>query len=188
MQKWIWLLSASLILGSAACAGAATQPSVSPTAPPPIAITSPAFEPGAEIPKKYTCEGDDSSPPLEWAAPPAGTQSFALIVDDPDAPIRVWVHWVVFNIPADSRGLPDSASRAQSKTINLPQGAVQGKTSFNRNDYGGPCPPAGEHHYVFHLYALDTTLSSETMDKAALLEAMQGHVLAQGELTGVFKR
>jgi Raf kinase inhibitor-like YbhB/YbcL family protein len=188
MRKIVSTLSAVLILSSAACGFVATQPSASPTAPPPITITSPAFEPGAEIPAKYTCDGEDSSPPLEWADPPEGTQSFALIVDDPDAPIRIWVHWVVYNLPSESRSLPDSASRAKGKTFNLPEGAVQGKSSFNRTDYGGPCPPGGQHRYVFHLYALDTVLGSETMDKAALIKAMQGHILAQGELMGVFTR
>ena len=109
-------------------------------------------------------------------------------MDDPDAPIRIWVHWVVYNLPPESRGLPDGASRPKGKTFNLPDGAVQGKSSFNRTDYGGPCPPAGQHRYFFHLYALDTVLGSDTMDKAALIKAMQGHILAQGELMGVFKR
>jgi len=188
MRKLASTLSTILILSSAACAVIATQPSASPTAPPPITITSPAFEPGAEIPAQYTCDGEDISPPLEWAAPPEGTRSYALIMDDPDAPIRIWVHWVVYNLPPESRGLLDGASRAKGKTFTLPEGSVQGKSSFNRTDYGGPCPPGGEHRYVFSLYALDTVLGSETMDKAALLEAMQGHILAQGELMGVFKR
>ena len=186
MRKIVSTLSAA-ILGTAACTAAATQTSASPTAPPSITITSPAFEPGAAIPAQYTCDGDDISPPLEWSASPEGTRSLALIMDDPDAPIRIWVHWVVYNLPA----VPRSGRRRiprEGKTFNLPDGAVQGKSSFNRTDYGGPCPPAGEHHYVFHLYALDTVLGSETMDKAALLEAMQGHILAQGELMGVFKR
>ncbi len=153
-----------------------------------LAITSPAFQPNASIPAKYTCQGDDLSPALEWAAPPAGTKSLALILDDPDAPMGTWVHWVVYNLPASARGLPENASQGASKTANLPEGALQGMNSFNRVNYGGPCPPSGEHHYIFHLYALDTVISGDSLNKEALLKAMAGHILAQGELVGLYKK
>lgn len=155
---------------------------------PSIELSSPAFESGKLIPVQYTCDGEDSSPPLEWGYPPEGTRSFALIMDDPDAPAGTWVHWVVYNLPAESRSLPEGASRARASDFSLPQGAIQGKTSFNRTDYGGPCPPSGEHRYFFRLYALDSTLEDRPMNKTALLKAMEGHILAQGELMGVYQR
>ncbi len=188
MKPLVRAISLMFLLGAAACAGASQAPDATPTPPAPIAITSPAFEPGGAIPKQYTCEGDDISPPLEWADPPAGTQSLALIMDDPDAPMRTWVHWVVYNLPPDARALADGASKANGKKFNLPQGAVQGTSSFKRADYGGPCPPAGQHHYVFHLYALDAPVEGKALDKEALLKAMEGHILAYGELVGVFSR
>jgi Raf kinase inhibitor-like YbhB/YbcL family protein len=153
-----------------------------------LTITSPSFVESAEIPQKYTCQGDDISPALAWSTPPAGTQSLALIVDDPDAPGGTWVHWVVYNLPADSKGLSESASQGKSITTNLPQGAIQAKNSFNRPNYGGPCPPSGEHHYIFHLYALDTMISGKPLNKIALLKVMDGHILALGELTGLYKK
>ncbi len=153
-----------------------------------LAITSPDFATNTSIPAKYTCQGDDTSPALDWSAPPGGTKSLALIVDDPDAPGGVWVHWVVYNLPANSRGLPEGASQGKSTASSLPAGAVQGKNSFKRVNYGGPCPPSGEHHYRFHLYALDTTLSGDALDKAALLKAMNGHILGQGELVGLYRK
>ncbi len=153
-----------------------------------LAITSPAFATNTSIPMKYTCQGDDTSPALDWPAPPNGTKSLALIVDDPDAPGGIWVHWVVYNLPADSRGLPAGASQGKSSASSLPAGAVQGKNSFKRVNYGGPCPPSGEHHYRFHLYALDTTISGDALDKSALLKAMDGQILGQGELVGLYKK
>jgi Raf kinase inhibitor-like YbhB/YbcL family protein len=155
--------------------------------PPALEITSPAFQPGASIPQKYTCQGEDLSPALEWSAPPAGTKSLALIMDDPDAPGGTWVHWVVYNLPPSARGLPESASQAAGK-VSLPEGALQGKNSFSRVNYGGPCPPSGEHHYRFHLYALDDALSGDSLNKEALLKAMDGHILAQGEMVGLYKK
>ncbi len=153
-----------------------------------LTITSPAFATNTSMPVIYTCQGDDTSPALDWPAPPNGTKSLALIVDDPDAPGGIWVHWVVYNLPADSRGLPSGASQGKSSASSLPAGAVQGKNSFKRVNYGGPCPPSGEHHYRFHLYALDTTISGDALDKSALLKAMDGHILGQGELVGLYKK
>ncbi len=144
-------------------------------------ITSTAFEPGAPIPARYSCDGDDISPPLAWADVPPDTQSFALIFDDPDAPGGTWNHWLLFNLPADTRALPENTT--------LPTGTRIGKNSWGRTDYGGPCPPHGTHRYFFKLYALDTTLSlADGASKSEIEAAMNGHILAQAELMGTFTR
>ena len=182
-----WLIVAGGLAVLSACAGKTVAlQGANGDAPVGLTLTAEAFAPGQAIPIKYTCHGQDISPPLAWSGAPAGTQSLALVMDDPDAPMGTWVHWVVYNIPADAAGVSEGASQAKAVAFNLPAGAQQGMTSFRRAEYGGPCPPSGVHRYVFHLYALDTILAQQGMDKAALLEAMQGHVLAQGELTGVF--
>lgn len=146
-------------------------------------ITSTAFQSGAPIPKQYTADGANQSPPLRWSEPPKGTQSFALICDDPDAPSGTWVHWVLFN-------LPDHRELAAGGWAPLPSGATQGKNSFNKIGYGGPDPPEGKlHHYLFKLYALDVTLNLPSgASKAQLVEAMEGHILARGELMGTYQR
>jgi len=149
-------------------------------------LTSSAFGAGQAIPAKYTCTGQDVSPPLSWTDPPPGTQSLALIMDDPDAPAGVWVHWVIYNLPVTSRGLPEAVPARQPE---LPDGSRQGVNSWNRSGYGGPCPPSGTHRYVFKLYALDTVLSLPAVaSKAQLLNAMQGHILAQAELMGTYAK
>ena len=146
-----------------------------------IAITSPAFAHGKPIPVEYTCDGDDISPPLQWAEPPANTQSFTLIMDDPDAPVGTWDHWILFNIPADTRNLSAAATP--------PLGSVDGNNSWRRTGYGGPCPPRGTHRYFFKLYALDTTLNLPAgTNKDDVLAAMDGHILAQSELMGTYTR
>lgn len=152
-------------------------------------LTSPAFAHGAAIPAEFTCDGDDRSPPLEWRGAPPGTQSFALIVDDPDvpdpaAPRRIWVHWVVWDLPASVTRLePGASGRA------MPEGCREGMNDSNERGYGGPCPPRGRHRYFHRLYALDRTLG-ELPDptKAGLLRAMEGHVLATAELMGTYER
>lgn len=160
-----------------------------PERKPSFSITSSAFAPNGIIPAQYTCEGSDASPPLSWSGSPSGTQSFALIVDDPDAPDpakpqRVYVHWVVYNLPADANGLPENASRS-----GMPPGAVQGKNDWGKNQYGGPCPPIGRHRYFFKLYALDTDLSFVSPPtKKDLEKAMQGHILGQAELVGTYQK
>jgi Raf kinase inhibitor-like YbhB/YbcL family protein len=154
-----------------------------------LALTSPAFTQGGSIPSKYTCEGDDLSPPLIWTGAPAGTKSFALIVDDPDAPDpakpqMVYVHWVLYNVPASTTSLPENATKA-----GLPKGAMQGTNDWHKPQYGGPCPPIGRHRYFFKLFALDselTGLSSPT--KPDLLKAMEGHILGQSELMGTYQK
>lgn len=150
-----------------------------------MVLSSPAFAAGASIPAGYSCDGKDQSPPLRWTGAPAGTQSFALIMDDPDAPAGTWVHWLIFNIPAQATGLPEAVRPAAK----LDDGSVQGTNSWRRVGYGGPCPPRGQHRYFFKLYALDSMLSlSSSASKADLLRAMEGHILAQAELMGVYRR
>lgn len=148
-------------------------------------MTSGAFAPGEPVPVRYTCDGDDVSPPLQWSDPPDGTQSFVLIADDPDAPGRTWVHWVLYNLPAQARSLPE----AVAPEADTAGGDRHGENSWNRLGYGGPCPPSGSHRYFFKLYALDTALDLEAgADKARVLEAMEGHILAQAELMGTYSR
>jgi hypothetical protein len=155
----------------------------------PLTLSSSAFSDGGAIPRRYTCEGDDISPPLAWQDPPAGTQSFALIVDDPDAPDpkaprMTWVHWVLYNLPPSARGLPEGVTRAA-----LPKGALEGTNDWKRTGYGGPCPPVGRHRYIHKLYALDTLLPDlKRPTKAALERAMDGHVLARAELIGTYQK
>lgn len=151
-----------------------------------LEITSTAFQQGTPIPARFTCDGEDVSPPLKWTGAPPETKSFALICDDPDAPIGTWVHWVLWNLPASAASLPQGAE----KTNQLPAGTAQGANDFKRTVYGGPCPPGSKpHHYFFKLFALDTTLSLKPGSKKKdLLKAIEGHVLAQGELMGTYTR
>ncbi len=148
-------------------------------------LSTKSFAPGGEIPRKYTCEGDDLSPELSWSEPPRGTQSFALIADDPDAPSGTFTHWVLYGLRAETRRLAEGASRGQ-----LPAGASQGRNDFGKTGYGGPCPPPGKpHRYFFKLYALDANLGLKPgASKQQLEQAMKGHVLAQSEVVGTFKR
>jgi Raf kinase inhibitor-like YbhB/YbcL family protein len=146
-------------------------------------ISSPAFTNGGPIPPDFSCDGSDTSPAFTWTKPPAGTQSFSLIMDDPDAPMKTWVHWVVFNIPASVRGLAEGTPTDPQ----LGDGSLQGKTSAGSNGYHGPCPPSGTHRYFFKLYALDNMLSlSANANQKELLATMEGHILANAELMGTF--
>ncbi len=150
-----------------------------------LQLTSSAFSVGELIPLKYTCDGEDFSPPLAWNDPPPGTKSFALICDDPDAPGRTWVHWVRYNIPADARDLAEN----QPNDAHLPDGSLNGTNSWKRLGYGGPCPPRGVHHYYFKLYALDTMLDLPAgATKEQLLDAMLKHIVTDTELMGVYQR
>jgi Raf kinase inhibitor-like YbhB/YbcL family protein len=151
-----------------------------------IELTSTAFPPGATIPKPYTGDGADRSPPLRWSEPPPGTTSLALICDDPDAPRGTWVHWVLFNLPAQSRELEEGVPRKDL----LDNGAKQGKNDFGKVGYGGPAPPRGKpHRYFFKLYALDVVVDLPAgATKAQLEDAMKGHVLAEGQLMGTYQR
>jgi Raf kinase inhibitor-like YbhB/YbcL family protein len=154
-----------------------------------LAITSPAFASSATIPPRYTCEGEDVSPPLSWDGAPAGTRSFALVVEDPDAPDpaaprRTWVHWILVDLPADATGLPEDASRN-----GLPNGAREGRNDWNQRGWRGPCPPIGRHRYFFKLFALDTVLFELTEPTRGELErALAGHVLASAELVGTYEK
>ena len=151
-----------------------------------IEITSTAFEAETSIPKQYTGDGADQSPPLHWSEPPSGTRSIALICDDPDAPRGTWVHWVLFNLPAQTRELEEGVPT----TATLGNGAKQGKNDFGNIGYGGPAPPKGKaHRYFFKLYALDVSLDLPPgATKAQLEGAMKGHILAEGQLMGTYKR
>lgn len=150
-----------------------------------IKIKSTAFEEGGMIPKKYTCDGRDVSPPLAWNSVPEGTKSLALICDDPDAVMRTWVHWVLFNIPADTRELSENIPPQKTLT----DGAKQGINDFRKIGYGGPCPPGGTHRYYLKLYALDTEINLEAgATKEQLMRAMEGHILAEGKIMGKYQR
>lgn len=148
-------------------------------------IKSSAFSASGAIPSKYTCDGSDVSPPLSWKDAPAETKSFALISDDPDAPVGTWVHWVMWNIPAATASLKEGINKSAS----LSDGTKQGISDFKRPGYGGPCPPSGTHRYFFKLYALDTTLDlPESTTKAQLEKAMKGHILGQTQTIGTYSR
>jgi hypothetical protein len=155
----------------------------------PLSLTSSAFADHAEIPRRYTCEGEDVSPPLAWSGAPDGTKSFALIVDDPDAPDprapkMTWVHWVLYNLPATSSGLPEGVTRGA-----LPPGTLEGRNDWKATGYGGPCPPIGRHRYFHKLFALDATLPDlHGPAKAQLEKAMQGHILARADLVGTYRK
>jgi Raf kinase inhibitor-like YbhB/YbcL family protein len=154
-----------------------------------LSIRSSAFEDGAEIPLRYTCEGDDDSPPLAWSGVPAGAKSLALVVDDPDAPDpaapkMTWVHWIVYDLAPAVTGLAEGPRHAP-----LPAGAREGRNDWRRTGWGGPCPPIGRHRYFFKLYALDAELGDlGTPTKPALERAMEGHVLAKAELVGTYEK
>lgn len=185
MKNDLWLFFLLALLASVACAGDG-----GPEAPSAegeedellttsvLTVSSPAFGEGETIPERYTCDGEDAPPPLAWRESPPGVESFALIVDDPDAPSGTWVHWILYNIPPEARELGSGAT------------GVPGANSWDRNDYGGPCPPRGtEHRYVFTLFALDTMLALEPgADKERVTDAIDGHILAQGQLVGLYGR
>lgn len=154
-----------------------------------LTLQSTAFAQGEAIPTRYTCEGSDRSPPLDWHGVPTLARSLVLIVDDPDAPDpraprRTWVHWVLYNLPPECSALPEGVL-----TEDLPLGCLEGLNDWKRTGYGGPCPPIGCHRYFHRLYALDRVLPElATPTKAALLEAMQGHILEQAELVGKYQK
>jgi Raf kinase inhibitor-like YbhB/YbcL family protein len=151
-----------------------------------VELKAAAFKPGADIPDQFTCDGSNISPALSWSAPPERTQSFALIMDDPDAPAGTWVHWVLFDLPATERELPESVPTTGA----LPSGARQGRNSFGKTGYGGPCPPPGPaHRYYFKLYALDTELHLKAGATRAQVDgSMRGHILRLAELMGRYRR
>jgi Raf kinase inhibitor-like YbhB/YbcL family protein len=143
-------------------------------------ITSPAFQNNGSIPRQYTCDGKDINPPLEIENCPTEAKSIAFICDDPDASVGTWVHWVLWNIDPNTKEISENA---------VPQGAVEGMNDFKRHAYGGPCPPSGTHRYFFKVYALDTMLDiSPNSTKSALEKAMKGHIIAEGQIIGLYKR
>jgi len=153
-----------------------------------LELTSSVFVQEGEIPTRYTCEGEDVSPPLAWTGVPQGARSLVLIVDDPDAPDpkapkMTWVHWVLLDLPPGDGELPEAVSNDA-----LPAGTRVGQNDWKRLDYGGPCPPIGRHRYFHKLYALDTTLELDSPSKAEVEQAMRGHVLAQAELMGTYEK
>jgi Raf kinase inhibitor-like YbhB/YbcL family protein len=191
MRRTFFYLLLTVILLSA-CAPSAPV-TTEQTTPDPLAmegtmsieLTSTAFAEGQPIPEKYSCKGENVSPALSWGEPPAGTQSFALIMDDLDSPGGIWVHWVLFNIPSSARSLPE----AFPADATLPDGSISGNSSFGGPGYGGPCPPSDTHRYLFKLYALDEIPAiSAGANKGELEKAMVGHILAQGELMGTFAK
>lgn len=183
---------AALLIGLALCTACEPGKRDTPPDSPPgetamsIKVTSTGFEQGTKIPQEFTADGVDHSPPLSWSDLPPETKSLALICDDPDAPRGTWVHWVLYNLPADTQSL--DAGLPAEKT--LPSGALQGKNDFGKIGYNGPAPPKGKpHRYFFKLYALSETLRLDAgATKAQVVKAMQGHILAQGELMGTYQR
>lgn len=151
-----------------------------------FAISSASFSAGGDIPKKFTCDGPDLSPELSWTDAPAGVRSFALIADDPDAPVGTWTHWVLFDLPPQTTGLPEGVAKVDE----LPSGGRQGRNDFRKIGYGGPCPPPGKpHRYFFKLYALDRLLNLKPgSSKQEAEQAMQGHIVGQTELMGKYRR
>ncbi|MCH8205387.1 MAG: YbhB/YbcL family Raf kinase inhibitor-like protein [Chloroflexi bacterium] len=186
LLKLGWGALALASLAPVACSGGDdAEPAVDAGVSASIVVTSTAFSEGAAIPIKYSCDGDDVSPPLSWTGVPEGTRSLALISDDPDAR-GTWVHWVLYGITADVDGLSEAVVTADVTAM----GAKNGTNDFKRLGYGGPCPPKGSpHRYFFKVYALDVELDLDSgAKKKELLEAMEGHVLARGQLMGTYQR
>src|SRR5712692_689410 len=191
MRMTLAILTLALVMS--ALLGCAKAPQSVP--PPPATIqkenkmnfnlTSTAFQEGQPIPRQHTCDGVNVSPALEWSGAPQNAKTLAIICDDPDAPSGTWVHWVLYNLPADRIGLGENVPA----TENVPGDGLQGTNDFQKIGYGGPCPPSGTHHYFFKLYALDGELSLKAgATKAELLKAMEGHIIAQTQLMGTYKR
>jgi hypothetical protein len=176
----------ALVFTAAAVAFLMPHTSVAQEPPATLELKTSAFPPGGTIPKQFTCSGADVSPALTWSDPPPRTQSFALIMDDPDAPVGTFVHWVVYNLPASARELPAGVPGHHAIT----GGGKQGVNDFPKTGYGGPCPPPGKpHRYFFRLYALDSQLDLHgTVHRKDVDQAMQGHILAHGELMGLYGR
>jgi Raf kinase inhibitor-like YbhB/YbcL family protein len=175
MRNFTLWLTVAILAVSFSCASGKEKKKMSE-----MKLTSPAFVTNGYIPARYTCDGTDINPPLVFANVPAEAKSLALVVDDPDAPIGMWVHWVVWNIDPATREIAED---------NVPRNAAQGKNDWKRNSFGGPCPPSGVHRYFFKLYALDTRLNlGAGTTKTDLEKAMQVHVLAKAEMIGLYKR
>ena len=184
---WVTLFFSFLLATAAACGNSALQSAQGQDQSKfGFRIESAAFKEGAFIPARFSCQGENVSPPLKWTGPPAGAHSFALIADDPDAPAGIWTHWVVFNLPAQTRAMDENSPKRDK----LPNGGLQGLTSFGSVGYGGPCPPPGKaHRYFFKLYAVDTVLSLQPgASSEDVVAALKGHTLGEAQLMGRFKR
>jgi Raf kinase inhibitor-like YbhB/YbcL family protein len=181
-----FLITAIVLFGGACSSGEKETDSADGSADMNIRLTSAAFEDGKSIPVKYTCDAENLSPPLEWSNIPEGTRSFAIICDDPDAPRGTWVHWVLFDIPAEATGLEEGVRAIAT----LPNFGTHGVNDFGETGYGGPCPPpGGPHRYFFKIYALDAKLELKAaVTKKVVLRAMKNHVLGEGRLMGKYKR
>ena len=186
------LLLCALMLTNCSSRRAQPEPVVKPPAAnatqeqnPQIKLTSMAFKEGEAIPRQYTCDGVNISPPLEWNGVPKTAKAIAIIADDPDAPAGTWVHWVLYNLAAENIGLVENVPAGD----NLKAGGFQGKTDFESVGYGGPCPPSGTHRYFFKIYALDSALDLKAgATKAEVEKAMEGHIISQGQLMGTYHR
>jgi len=185
------LTSLLILLALTGCAGRSRLISpplpanTNPTGKTEIKLTSAAFKEGELIPRAYTCDGVNISPPLEWSGVPKSAKTLAIVGDDPDAPGGTWVHWVLYNLPADNIGVVENVPPGE----HLKAGGFQGKNDFGKIGYGGPCPPSGTHRYVFTIYVLDTELPLKAgASKADLLKAMVGHIIGQSQLTGTYSR
>ena len=185
----MFLSCAFLILLFLGCAK--RQPTAQPPANTPktdkaeIILTSVAFKEGQSIPRPYTCDGVNVSPSLEWSGIPKTARTLAIVADDPDAPGGTWVHWVLYNLPADNIGLVENLPATET----LKAGGFQGKSDFGKIGYGGPCPPTGTHRYFFRIYALDSELPLKAgATKSQLMKAMEGHIIVQGQLMGTYRR
>lgn len=184
-MRRLWIVPVLLTLVCSCSSRNAYTESKGKTSKMTIRVTSSAFAEGGSIPSKYTCDGANVSPPLKWTSIPEGTRSIALIADDPDAPRGTWVHWVVYDLPASLRELPEGVPPDRT----MANGGKQGTNDFGKIGYGGPCPPSGTHRYFFKVYALDRALGlAPGATKAQLLKAMEGHVLAEGQLMGKYAR
>jgi Raf kinase inhibitor-like YbhB/YbcL family protein len=182
------------VLSSLALLGCGTRPQPLPPEPPAkpspnqkteIKVTSAAFKEGQPIPPQYTCDGVNVSPPLEWSGVPKTAKTIAIIADDPDAPSGAWVHWVLYNLSAENIGFVENVPASET----LKAGGFQGKNDFEKIGYGGPCPPSGTHRYFFKVYAVDGELPLKAgVTRAELEKALEGHVVAQGQLMGTYSR
>jgi len=188
MPRWrpIWILILVILVPLGACQESQPDQQLVQEPRGELSVESSAFQHGNIIPQRYTCDGEDASPPLSWSEPPPGTAGLVLVVDDPDAPAGTWVHWVLFNIPVETRGLEDGVPALQQ----VESVGVQGHNGWGNLGYGGPCPPPGApHRYHFKLYALDTTLELDAgASKGDVEKAMAGHILAEGQLIGQYGR
>jgi Raf kinase inhibitor-like YbhB/YbcL family protein len=182
---------AAIMMFAAACAKqpAAIKPNSQSTPPaqsatPAIKLTSSVFSEGQKIPRQFTCDGINVSPPLEWTGVPKSAKTLAIVADDPDAPAGTWVHWVIYNVPADTMGMVENVPATEE----VAGGGVQGKNDFEKIGYGGPCPPSGTHRYFFKIYALDSELPLKAgATKSEVEKASEGHILARAQLMGTYR-